>query len=230
MIIDDKYQPRLLDGEVKEGYLNWSLNFFTDPGAIQSPYVDITIQLNVTDAYKFYKLDITEGETFFCFLIWNLIQTLKNHFYFNLRFIQNQWFILENPPVVVPVAVGGKQRFCEILLESASQIGYREFVTQYRYKLNEARSGRGKKVKSEDFLLSCFLGNLPNLQFTGLTLHWRHSEIVGQPYFYFGKRYWQNDTLFIPFSAKLNYACNDPFVLDLLIQDFNKRFVNNTDI
>jgi hypothetical protein len=39
MIIHDKYQPRLLDCEAKEGYLNWSLNFFTDLGTIQSPYV-----------------------------------------------------------------------------------------------------------------------------------------------------------------------------------------------
>jgi chloramphenicol O-acetyltransferase type A len=225
MIIHDKYQPRILEWEAKEGYLNWSLNFFTDSGVIQCPYVDITIQLDVTDAYKSYKLGFTEGETFFCFLIWNLIQTLKNHVHFNLRFVQNQWLILDNPPVVVPVAVGGKQRFWEILLENVSQISYQEFVAQYRHKLDEARSEKGSRVKSEDFLLSCFLGNLPNLQFTGLTLHWRHSEIVGQPYFYFGERYWQNDRLFIPFAAKLNHACNDPFVLDLLIQDFKKRFL-----
>jgi chloramphenicol O-acetyltransferase len=47
MIIPSKYQPRLIDNEVKEGYLNWSLNFFTDSNAIQSPYVDVTIQLDV---------------------------------------------------------------------------------------------------------------------------------------------------------------------------------------
>jgi chloramphenicol O-acetyltransferase type A len=225
MIIPGKYQPRLIDNEVKEGYLNWSLNFFTDPGVIQSPYVDLTIQLDVTDAYKFYKADSTEEETFFGFLIWNLTQTLKNHFCFNLRFVQNQWFVLDNPPIVVPVAVGGKQRFREILLENISQNSYKEFVNQYRHKLDEARIGVCQKVKSDDFLLSCFLGNLPNLQFTGLTLHWRQSEIIGQPYFYFGKRYWQNNQLLIPFAVKLHHACNDPFVLDLLIQDFKKRFV-----
>jgi chloramphenicol O-acetyltransferase type A len=63
----------------------------------------------------------------------------KNHFCFNLRLVQNQWFILDNPPIVVPVAVGGKQRFREILLENISQNSYKEFVTQYCYKLDEAR-------------------------------------------------------------------------------------------
>ncbi len=35
----------------------------------------------------------------------------------------------------------------------------------------------------------------------------------------------QNNQLLIPFAFKLHYACNDPFVLNLLIQDFKKRFV-----
>jgi chloramphenicol O-acetyltransferase type A len=172
MIIHDKYQPRFLDCEAKEGHLNWSLNFFTDLGTIQSPYVDITIQLDVTDAYKFYKLDMTEGETFFCFLIWNLIQTLKNHICFNLRFFQNQWFILDNPPVMVPVAVGGKQRFWEILRENVSQIGYQEFVTQYRHKLDEARIERGKRVRSEDFVTFLFFRKFtqPSVYWIDLTL------------------------------------------------------------
>jgi chloramphenicol O-acetyltransferase type A len=102
-----------------------------------------------------------------------------------------------------------------------------EFVIQYRQKLDHIRSDRGERTTPEIFLLSCFLGNLPNLQFTGLTLHSQQSEVIGQPFFYFGKRYWQNDQLFIPFAAKLHHACKDPFVLDLLMQDFLKRFIDN---
>jgi chloramphenicol O-acetyltransferase type A len=227
MSIPSKYQPRLLEEAVKEGYLNWSLDFFTDPQTIPVPYVDITIQLDVTNAYKLYQTNCVEGATFFSFLTWHLLQTLKSHFCFNLRRIENQWFILDNPPVVIPVAVGGQERFREMALENVSQISYPEFITQYRQKLDHIRSNQGERTTPEIFLLSCFLGNLPNLQFTGLTLHSQQSEIIGQPYFYFGKRYWQNDQLFIPFAAKLHHACKDPFVLDLLIQDFLKRFTDS---
>ena len=72
------------------------------------------------------------------------------------------------------------------------------------------------------------IGNLPNLQFTGLNLHWRQSHISAAPWFYFGKRYWQNDKLLIPFAVKLHHSCNDPFVLNLLMEDFNKRFYYNS--
>ncbi|MEH1962459.1 MAG: CatA-like O-acetyltransferase [Nostoc sp.] len=229
MIISIKYQPRLLDDKAKEGYLNWSLDFFTDPNAIQVPCIDLTIQLEVTNAYKMYQSNPQEGATFFSFLIWHLVQTLKNHFSFNLRLIENQWYILDNPPVIIPVAVGGQDRFWEMLLENISQMSYPEFISQYRQKLERIRKGKGQRVEPEIFSLSCGLGNLPNLQFTGLTLNWRRDEIIGQPYFYFGKRYWQNNQLFIPFAAKLHHACNDPFVFDLLIQDFQQRFINNTD-
>lgn len=48
MIIPEKYQPRLITEAEKEGYLNWSLNFFTNPNILQNPYIDLTLQLDVT--------------------------------------------------------------------------------------------------------------------------------------------------------------------------------------
>lgn len=226
MIIPSEYQPRLLEEKVKEGYLNWSLDFFTDPNVFQVPCIDITIQLDVTNAYQLYQNNPIEGATFFSFLTWHLVQTLKNHFSFNLRRIENQWFILDNPPVMIPVAVGGEDRFREMLLENISQISYPDFIIQYRQKLDEIRNKKSQRATAEAFSLSYFIGNLPNLQFTGLTLSWQKPEIVGHTRFYFGKRYWQNNQLFMPFAAKLHHANTDPFVLDLLIQDFLQRFNN----
>jgi chloramphenicol O-acetyltransferase type A len=227
MIIPSEYQPRLLDNSAKEGYLDWSLDFFTNPDISQVPYVDITIQLDVTNAYQSYQATPTTGATFFSFLIWHLLQSLKNHCGFNLRLVKNQWFVLDNPPVVIPVAVNGKDRFREMVLENISQSSYQEFIVQYRQKLDCIRNDRGQRTTPETFLLSCFLGNLPNLQFTGLTLHSQQTEITGQPHFYFGKRYWQNNQLFIPLAAKLHHASQDPWVLDLLIQDFLQRFADD---
>ncbi|MGK7902865.1 MAG: CatA-like O-acetyltransferase [Hormoscilla sp.] len=223
--IPSQYKPRVLDLKTQEGWLNWSLDFFTNPNIIQSPYLHITIQLDVTNAYQSYQKNLVEGATFFSFLTWHLVQTLKKHFCFNLRLIENQWVILDNPPIVIPVAVGGVERFCEITLENVSEISYEKFIGQYRQKLDGIRQKKGRRVGAETFLFSCVFGNLPNLQFTGFTLIWQHTEITGQPFFYFGKRYWQNNQLLIPFVARLHHACTDPFVLDLLLQDFQQRFV-----
>jgi len=225
MSIPSKYQPRLLEEKEKEGWLSWSLEYFTDPNVLQVPNIDLTIQLDVTNAYEIYQINHQQGATFFSFLIWHLMQTMKNHFCFNLRLVENQWYILDNPSVFTPVAIGGKNRFTKMFLENINQLSYPEFVIQYRRKLDQLRVDKVEYTGEESYSLSCFIGNLPNLQFTGLTLHWRVLDIIGQPYFYFGKRYWQNDQLFIPLTVKLHHACNDPFVFDLLIQDFCKRFV-----
>ncbi len=226
MSIPDKYEPELIDARTKQGWLNWSLDFFCDPNILQVPYLDITIQLDVTEAYAAYKANRVPGSTFFAFLIWHLAQTLVAHPSFNMRFIENQWYLLKNPTILIPVAVGGKERFCEVVLENVSKISYEEFVPQYRTQVERARNGGGKRTDFQSFCLSHFLGNLPNLQFTGLTLHWVRDGMVGQPFFYFGKRYELRNSLFIPFAAKLHHGCADLFVLDLLLEDFQKRFVN----
>ncbi len=226
MSIPAKYEPESIDAKTQQGWLNWSLDFFTDPNLLQVPYLDITIQLDVTRAYIAYKANQVSGSTFFAFLVWHLARTLVAHPSFNMRFIEQQWYILKNPPILIPVAVGGKERFCEVILENVSKISYEEFVSQYRSKVDQARQGQGKRIDFEGYCLSHLLGNLPNLQFTGLTLHWVREGMVGQPMFYFGKRYEKGTSLLIPFAAKLHHGCADPFVLDLLLRDFKQRFTN----
>ena len=226
MPIPTKYEPQLIDAKTKQGWLEWSLDFFTDPNVLQVPCLDITIQLDVTNFYTAYSARKIPGETFFAFLLWHLAQTLAAHPSFNMRFVENQWYILKNPPIVVPVAVGGKERFWEVTLENVSKISYEEFVHQYRLKIDQARNCQGSRLGFQDFCLAHFMGNLPNLQFTGLTLHWVRHEMLGQTFFYFGRRYDQENRLLIPLATKLHHSCADPFVLDLLLRDFNKRFAN----
>lgn len=226
MLIPAKYEPQLIDAKTQEGWLKWSLDFFTDPNVLQVPYLDITIQLDVTNAYTAYSARQISEETFFAFLLWHLAQTLAAHPSFNMRFVDNQWYILQNPPIVVPVAVGGKERFWEVTLQNVSKISYEEFLRQYRLKVDRARNCQGSRVNFQDFCLAHSFANLPNLQFTGLTLHWRSNQMLGQAFFYFGRRYEKENRLLIPLATKLHHSCADPFVLDLLLRDFNKRFTN----
>lgn len=220
-----RYQAEPLSAALREGWLDWSLDFFTADDAVQNPHVDITVQLDVTDAYQHYQSVKHLGGTFFACLLWHLARTLACHPSFNLRKVDGAWYILHNPPVFVPVAVGGRWRFQEMLLEDTYRMEYADFVPYYEDNLCKARSfdlTRGNA--SEQFHLAHSIGNLPNLQFTGLTLHWHATRMIGQPFFYFGKRYAVDDKLFIPLAAKLHHACTDPLVFDQLIQDFQRGF------
>jgi chloramphenicol O-acetyltransferase len=225
MSIPDKYEPELIETKSREDWLGFSLDYYTDPNVWQVPYLDLTIQLDVTDAYAAYQKSKVPGATFFAFLVWNLSQTLQAHPSFNLRFIEKKWYLISNPPIFTPVAVGGKERFRTVIFENVSKISYEEFISIYASKISEARNGQGKQAEPLEFYLSHFLGNLPKLQFSGLTLHWRPTDMVGQPILYFGKRYVSGSSLFIPLAAKIHHGCADPFVFELFLSDFQKRWV-----
>jgi chloramphenicol O-acetyltransferase len=225
IIIPPQYQPRLLTQGEREGYLDWSLNFFTDPSLFQIPYLDLTLQLDVTHAYQTYQGEKTAGSSFFSFLIWHWLQCLQSNWGFRLRYVDQKWYILDNPPVMVSVAIGGKERFAEMLLENTSQLAYADFIPLYRQTLDNIRSGNPQRADYQTFCLATIFGNLPNLQFSGLTIHYRRETIQGQPWFYFGKRYWVNDQLLIPLCVKMHHANSDPFVLDQLVAQFQSRFM-----
>lgn len=222
MPIPAHYQARLLDASELTGWFDWSLDFFTDPHVLQTPYVDITLQLDVTEAYQCYRRQPGDG-SFFAFLVWNFMRTLKDHLSFKLRLVDTQWYVIENPPLLIPVAVGGQQRFVELVLDNVSLLDYAEFSTLYQQQLQQARAGNGRRATAEEYYFSHFFGNLPNLQFTGLTLHYRQGDIAGNTFFYFGKRYPIAQRLYIPLAVKLHHACTDPYVLDLLLQDLQRR-------
>lgn len=208
----------------KAGYLAWSLDFFTDRTVEQNPFVDITLQLDITDAYACYKGQALPGLTFFSFLIWHLAQAMRDELGFKLRKINGQWWVLENAPIVVPVALGGETRFCELLLQNVGHQSLAEFAGQYREQLDAARAGRVPRMDPNTFLVASFIGNLPQLQFTALSLHWRKADIECQPCFYCGQRYAQGERLMMPLATKLHHACTDPFVLNALLERFRQRF------
>lgn len=216
---------RTLTDAEQAGYLAWSLDFFTDSTVEQDPFIDITLQLDITDAYACYKRQALAGLTFFSFLIWHLAQAMQGQLGFKLRKINGKWWVLENAPIVVPVAVGGEMRFCELLLQNACYQSLAEFAGQYRNQLNAARTGCVQRMDPHTFLTASFIGNLPKLQFTALKLHWRKTDIQCQPSFYFGQRYQVGERLMMPLAIKLHHACADPFVLNALIEDFRQRFM-----
>jgi chloramphenicol O-acetyltransferase len=225
MEIPVRYQPRLLTPEEKAGYLDWSLDFFTDDRLLQIPYIDLTLQLDVTNAYGVYQRHRNGMGSFFAFLLWHWMQCLQNHREFRLRHYNQQWYVLDNPPAMVSVAIGGKERFSEMLLENVVQLSYKEFSQLYSEKLAQIRAGHYQRAEYDTFCLACIFGNLPNLKFTALSVHYRRETIQGQPWFYFGQRYWQDGKLLIPLCFKIHHANTDPLVLDQAINQFQAQFI-----
>ena len=106
--IPASYLPQPIDPAALPGWLGWSLPFFSEP-VLQNPHSDLTLQLDVCNAFAQYQGRSQEGEqaSFFAFLVWHLAQTLAQHPSFNLRHVQGGWYVLRNPPIFIPVAVGG---------------------------------------------------------------------------------------------------------------------------
>ena len=224
--IPESYLPEPIDPATLPGWLGWSLPFFSAP-VLQNPHVDMTLQLDVTNAFAQYRGLSPQGgqASFFAFLVWHLAQTLAQHPSFNLRCVDGYWYVLHNPPIFIPVAVGGDVRFRDLVLENVYQQDWPTFLQNYQHLLALARSPEGlPPCTSEAFCLAHFMGNLPNLRFSGLTLHWRSDQSLGQSSFYFGQRYAEGERTLIPLAVRMHHSCTDPFVLNGLIADFQRRF------
>lgn len=221
--IPARYDPHRIDPADLPGWLGWALDFFSGPD-LQNPHVDVTLQLDVSRAWVRYRAT-PEAESFFSFLVWHLAQTLAGHPSFNLRKIDGTWYRLGNPPIFIPVAVGGDDRFQSLVLDDVYRQDLATFSAVYREQLALVRSPTGAAAGPSDiFRYAHFMGNLSNLRFTALTLHWRPEQMVGQSFFYFGQRYTEGERMLIPLSVRLHHSCTDPFVLNQLIEEFQGRF------
>ncbi len=229
--IPARYLPEPIDPAALPGWLSWSLPFFSEP-VLQNPHIDLTLQLDVSNAFAQHQQpcrDSGQG-SFFAFLVWHLAQTLAQHPSFNLRCVAGNWHVLRNPPIFVPVAVGGNVRFRDLLVEDVYQQDWPTFLKNYQERLARARSPEGlPPCAREDYGLAHFMGNLPHLRFSGLALHWRADQSLGQSSFYFGQRYAQGERTLIPLAVRMHHSCTDPLVLNALVADFQQRFAARAD-
>ena len=216
---------RPLSVEERQGWLDWSLDFFTNPRYSQDPWLDLTLTLDLTAAWRRHDAQRGQGGTFFAWLSWSLLQTLPRHPAFLLRQLEGAWWIVQNPPLVVPVAVGGRQRFVELVLPDGIGSSWASFAQRYDAQLAQLRAGVVQRADWSAYNLGLFMGNLPNLPFTALTLHHHGSDVPGRCSFYAGQRQWQGERLLMPLAVKLHHATADPWVLDQLLADWRRTFL-----
>ncbi|BDD11586.1 hypothetical protein FUAX_40180 (plasmid) [Fulvitalea axinellae] len=221
----EKYEGKeLKEGDVSQ-YERWALDFFHQKEFVQEPILQMTLQLDITEAYRTYseKYKDNPDASFTAYITWYLIQTQAAHPYFRYRKIDGTWYIFANLPVFMPVAIGGEARFGQILLENPVKMTLNEFFASYRKDIDRALLGEVFETLDEwTWANSHFVGNLPNLQFSGFQLH-TPKDKSGRPFFYFGKRYTQEGKTMIPMLLAFDHSNLDPFVISSFMEDFQKR-------
>lgn len=222
----ERFQAEPLELSKLGHYEKWALANFHDSEKFVSPNLSLTLGLDITGARSVYESRFTApGSSFTAYLIFQLIQALKRHDCFNYRDIDGRWYVLKNPPVFIPVATGGTDRFREIYLEDAFLMDWSAFRERYRADLGQALQGRACAVGAEEgfYELAVMIGNLPHTAFTAFHLH-QAVRNTGRPVFYFGERHETGGELRVPLSVTLDHSNTDPFVCDLLLKDY-RRFL-----
>lgn len=226
MSIIQKYDAIPLDTAALSTYEKWALQFFHDKEHISNPNLEMTLQLDVTDADKLYrqKFSNTPGASFTAYLYFGIIQTLKEYPPFSYRDVDGVWHHFKNAPLFFPIAIGGRERFYEAFIENVCQMNWTEFTAAYRKHVDESRSKQPafEPIPFEAWDVAVMIGNLPNLQFTSLHLSQKRHNI-GKPVFYLGQRYEVGTRKMLPFYVQFDHANLDPQILASFVASLMKN-------
>jgi len=207
-------------------YENWAMGLFHDKRYVADPNLEMTLQLNITEASKRYEESYARvpGASLTAYLKWTLLRTMVKHPCFSYRDLDGQWYGFDRLPLFFPVATGTKERFQEVLIEDACSLDWETFCAKYRERVDKAVSGGAsyEPIPYETWNVAHFIGNLPDLQFTALHLH-SPSVQAGRPVFYFGKRYRNAEGLFVPLYVLFDHSNLDPVVINLFLKDFEQN-------
>ncbi|GAL20382.1 hypothetical protein JCM19235_3384 [Vibrio maritimus] len=217
----------LLKDSDKSSYEKWSLSFFHDKEIISDPMLEMTIHLDITSILQNFRQYQSRSfdASFNAFLIWCLVKSASNQKEFRYRKIEGNWFLFEHLPVYIPIAIGGDARFGNMNLQPPTKMSLKQFLSHYREELNTILEGKSRPFEVEDsklWGLSWFVGNLPNIDFSSLSLH-KSNIPSGRPLFYFGKRKEVEGKVTIPMFISFDHSNLDPLLVSQFVSDFEDR-------
>jgi chloramphenicol O-acetyltransferase len=159
--------------DISGSYQAWALDYFTNPELVPDPYIDITVQLDISPAVSLWQERLSAGKgSLTAWLTWNLLQSLHEFPCFQWRFIEGQWFEVQNPPLFCPVAAETNDRFVNMVMENPFRMSWQEFeACWFDLKQRLLTEGRFDAGDASVFGFSHFIGNLPNLHFSSLVMH-----------------------------------------------------------
>jgi chloramphenicol O-acetyltransferase len=218
-----EYSGQELDLDRLSDYDRASMTYFTDPEVVRQPRLHVTISLDVTRAHHAFIDLARPGDTFTGYLTWGLLATIRLHPYLSWRYIQGVWYSFDDLPLFIPIATGiSGNRLASVLLEHIGVTDWEGFSHRYKSAIEKSRcSWSNPFVDQLHWSVYHFIGNLPGIQFTSLTVHESGFE-TARPIFYLGHRYEDRGNLFVPFTVQFNHATFDPVLLEKFIADFHE--------
>lgn len=225
----ERYQGTKINRDELSKYQQWAFSFFHDEEFVLNPNLSITIHLNLTAARDVYEQSFqnAQGASFTAYLIWNLVKAFSVEWTFNTRKIEQEWYLFRNLPLYFPVAVGGENRFKNVVINDVIFMDWTTFSRVYRNSIKNHKRDLGN-LTPFIYEISHFIGNLPYFNFTSFQMH-RGILKTGRPLFYFGQRQNSHQQLTVPLSITFDHANADPYVLNNLIQTYQKFLSNNLD-
>lgn len=220
-----KYEGHLIDVEKISQYEKLALKFFQNKDVIRDPNLQITLQVDISNAMDYFNAELKKFEfaSFTGYLIWCTVKAMDKHPCFRYRKIEGEWYCFNNLSVFSPIAVGGNNRFSDIQIENVAKDSLIDFMKNYKAHVNQALASQAdfSPIHPLVWAASHFIGNLPNLQFTGMQMH---SSVIdsGRPLFYFGKRYREGASWKVPLSITFDHSNIDFYILSAYMEDFNQ--------
>lgn len=218
-----EYSGHALDLEKLSDYDRDSMAYFTDSKTTRQPRLHISFDFDVTSIHSAFLHKAEINDTFTGYLTWGLIAAIRLHPYLSWRYIDGAWYTFEDLPLFIPVATGLlDNRFVSVTLKHVTTADRMSFSKRYKSAIEQALCDQSKVFGDQLHWSNYhFIGNLPNLQFTGLMLHESGFE-TARPIFYFGRRYWKGDKYLTPLAIQFHHATFDPVRLSNFLADFNK--------
>ena len=220
-----RFEGAPLDTQRLSAYETWALRHFHNRSEVAQSHLEMTLQLDITPADAAFRSGPCEagGATLTAYLYWCLLKALALHPCFTWRRIDGRWFAFNNLPLFFPVAVGGTERYNDVLVENALALAWPAFCSTYHDAVSRALQLRlpFDPIGSAVWNIAIFIGNLPTLQFSSFSIH-TQTVSTGRPVFYFGKRYHAGGNLHIPLYVRFDHANTDPYVLNLFLEDYQR--------
>lgn len=216
----ERYQGTKLNLNELSQYQQWAFNFFHNEEFVANPQISVTIQLDLEKPREVYERSFqnTPAACFQGYLVWNLVKALSIEWTFGTRKINGEWYLFKNIPVFFPIAVGGENRFKNVIINDVILMDWPTFCRVYRESIENSKNDGGF-VSELIWEISYFIGNLPYLNFTSLQIH-RGTQKSGRPLFYFGQRHTLYQKQTVPLSVTLDHSNADPYVLNQLMETY----------
>lgn len=141
----ERYQGTKLNLDELSKYQQWAFRYFHNEEFVLNPNLSVTIQLDLVKPREVYERSFqsTQGASFQGYFVWNLVKALSIEWTFSTRKIDGEWYLFKNLPVFSPIAVGGDNRFKDVVINDVILMDWRKFCRVYRDSIENSNINPG---------------------------------------------------------------------------------------